>query len=103
MPKRKQEGKSLTELFTMTDERTQSVGEFYFLETDSLPRKEISMTRTNARTPQFSIVYNGKEKTLTIPITSRNDNDWKFELARFVEMKLSPPTQMDIEGSQYDI
>ena len=64
-----QNGRSFSELFTMKDEKSEEAGKYYYLNTDSEPRKDVIMTKTNMKSPQFDVEYNGNSYLLTLSIS----------------------------------
>lgn len=90
--------KSFTDLFTMTDARSAESGTYYKLNTTVESRKDVKMTKTNMRTPQFDVEYNGKIKTITIGIHNNDRADWPYTLAKFIGLQLNPPTEVYLEG-----
>jgi len=97
-----EESKSFSDLFSMADSRSEESGKYYFLMTDSGPRKDVTVARTNARTPQFVITYRGANKKLTIPISDKTEN-WQYELAEFIELKLKVPNYMVLDDVHVEV
>ena len=91
--------KTFTDLFTMTDSRSEEAGKFFTLTTSATHRKDVKMTRTYAKTPQFEVEYNGKIKILTMGLCQKESRaEWPFVLARFIGLKITPPAEIYLEG-----
>jgi len=84
----------------MTDEKSVETGCYYFVSTSETNRKDVKMTKTNARTPQFLVEYDGKIKVITIGIGmgSSVHEEWPYELAKFIKLKLNPPKEVYLNG-----
>ena len=101
MPKRKQQDEcqesSFAWLFTMKPE-DEEFGKTLFLNTNSPQRKDVTISKINARTPQVKVNYLNQSRMFTIPLVSKFDNLlWKYALALFIDMKIAPPTSVSIQ------
>ena len=84
---------SLTDLFTMKTADDKKRGQYYVLETNSKPRKEVKVTQTNARTPQFEFDYKGKKTVVTMGL---GGYDWQRIVTKLLDLEIAPKTQFNV-------
>ena len=84
---------SFTDLFTMKTEDDKKRGQYYVLETNSKPRKEVKVTQTNARTPQFEFDYKGKKTVVTMGL---GGYDWQRIVTKLLDLEIAPKTQFNV-------